>query len=84
MRCNGHIYFFTKDTLMQLVKKNGFKVLKHEKVGRTLTIERLFYNLGIITGKKDFFDRLSKKLRLDKFIISLNLNDMQRIYCIKD
>jgi 2-polyprenyl-3-methyl-5-hydroxy-6-metoxy-1,4-benzoquinol methylase len=84
VKCNGHIYFFTKDTLMKLVEKNGFKVLKHEKVGRTLTMDRLFYNFGIITGKKEFFKRLSKKLRLDKFTIRINMKDMQRIYCLKN
>jgi 2-polyprenyl-3-methyl-5-hydroxy-6-metoxy-1,4-benzoquinol methylase len=84
IRCNGHIFFFTKDTLMKLVEKNGFKVVKHEKVGRTLTLDRLFYNFGIITGKKEFFSRISEKLRLDKFIIRVNMKDMQRIYCIKN
>lgn len=29
MRCEGHIYFFTKKTLIKLVENNGFKVLKH-------------------------------------------------------
>jgi len=58
-------------------------VLKHEKVGRTLTLERLFYNFGVITGKKIFFSRLAQKLRLNRFIIRLNTRDMQRIYCEK-
>lgn len=84
VRCDGHIYFFTKKTLRKLVEDNGFKVLKHEKVGRTLTLDRLFYNFGIITGKKAFFLRLSKSLRLDKLIIRLNTKDMQRIYCSKE
>lgn len=84
VRCDGHIFFFTKKTLTKLVENNGFSVLKHEKVGRTLTLDRLFYNLGIITGRKDFFSKLSKKLRLDKFIIRINMRDMQRIYCVKE
>jgi 2-polyprenyl-3-methyl-5-hydroxy-6-metoxy-1,4-benzoquinol methylase len=83
VRCDGHIYFFTKKTLAGLVEKNGFKVVKHEKVGRTLTLDRFFYNIGIITGKKAFFSRMSEKLKLDKFIIRLNMRDMQRIYCQK-
>ena len=81
VRCNGHIYFFTKETLRKLVENNGFKVLKHENVGRTLTLERLFYNFGVITGKKDFFNRISNKLKLNRFVISINTKDMQRIYC---
>lgn len=83
VRCDGHLYFFTKKTLTRLVEKCGFKVIKHEKVGRTLTLDRLFYNLGIITGKIDFFSRLSNKFKLYKFIIRINMRDMQRIYCQK-
>lgn len=83
VRCNGHIYFFTKQTLSMLVAKFGFRILKHEKVGRTLTMDRLFYNLGVITGKKDLFSKLSKNLQLDRFVIRIKTNDMQRVYCQK-
>ncbi len=83
VRCGGHIYFFTKDSLSKLAEKEGFKVIKHEKVGRTLTLERLFYNFGVMTGKKKFFEKAGKKLKLDKFIIRINAKDMQRIYCEK-
>jgi SAM-dependent methyltransferase len=83
VRCNGHIYFFTLKTLAGIVEKNGFEVLKQEKVGRTLTLGRLFYNFGVITGKKEFFSNLSSGLGLSKFVIRLNTNDMQRIYCEK-
>jgi len=84
IRCEGHLYFFTKKTLTRLVEENGFKVLKHEKVGRTLTLDRLFYNLGIITGKPTIFSSISKKLKLDNLIITINARDMQRIYCEKN
>ncbi len=83
VRCNGHIYFFTKQTLSMLVAKFGFIILKHEKVGRTLTMDRLFYNFGVITGKKKLFSKLSKNLQLDRFVIRINTNDMQRVYCQK-
>lgn len=84
VRCNGHIFFFTKKSLSSLVEKNGFKVVKHEKVGRTLTLDRLFYNFGIMTGKKEFFSGISARLGLNKFVIRLNMRDMQRIYCQKN
>lgn len=83
VRCDGHLFFFTKKTLTKLVEKNGFKVLKYEKVGRTLTLDRLFYNFGVITGKPNFFNTLSKKLKLNNTVIRLNTRDMQRIYCQK-
>jgi 2-polyprenyl-3-methyl-5-hydroxy-6-metoxy-1,4-benzoquinol methylase len=83
VKCSGHIYFFTKETLSKLVEKAGFKVIKHEKVGRTLTLERLFYNFGVMTGKKQFFANAAKNLKLDKFVVKINARDMQRIYCEK-
>lgn len=83
VRCGGHIYFFTKESLTKLVEKEHFKVIKYEKVGRTLTLERLFYNFGVMTGKKQFFEKAGKKLGLDKFVIKINARDMQRIYCEK-
>ncbi|MDP4129486.1 MAG: hypothetical protein Q8918_13660 [Bacteroidota bacterium] len=58
-------------------------MLKHENVGRTLTLDRLFYNLEIITGSKINFSGLSKRLKLDKIVVRLNTKDMQRIYCEK-
>lgn len=84
MRCDGHLFFFTTKTLTKLVEDQGFKVLKLEKTGRTLTLDRLFTNLGIITGKKSFFSRLSGMLKLDKFVVRINVGDMQRIYCVKE
>lgn len=84
VRCEGHLFFFTKESLTKLVENNGFKVLKHEKVGRTLTMDRLFYNFGVITGKYDLFSNLSKRLKLENFVIRVNMRDMQRIYCVKE
>src|SRR5690606_18872473 len=52
VRVPSHLFFFTKDTLCRLVEKNGFRVAKHEYVGRTLTLERVIYNFGLMTGYK--------------------------------
>jgi 2-polyprenyl-3-methyl-5-hydroxy-6-metoxy-1,4-benzoquinol methylase len=83
IRCDSHIYVFTKATLAKLVESCGFRVLKHDKVGRSLTVGRLLMNLGIITGKRDLFARIGEKVRLDERVITINLGDMQRIYCAK-
>lgn len=83
VRCEGHIYFFTEKTLRKLVEDNGFTVIDYEKVGRTLTLDRLFYNFGVITGKPKFFAAMSKKFNLHKLTMTLNMRDMQRIYCMK-
>lgn len=83
MRCNGHIFFFTRKSLREMVEDCGFKVVRHDRVGRTLSLERLFHNIGIITGCKKFFNRIAVALRLEKITIHLNMRDMQRIYCEK-
>jgi len=83
IRCNGHIYFFTRKTLKALVEKCGFDVLKHDRVGRTLTLDRLFTNIGIMLGNRNVFNKLSGFLKLENRTIHLNTGDMQRIYCRK-
>lgn len=83
IRCNGHIYFFTKNSLKSLVEKCGFSVVRHDRVGRTLTLDRLFTNFGIMMGNRDVFNKISKWLGLEKRYLHLNVGDMQRIYCRK-
>jgi 2-polyprenyl-3-methyl-5-hydroxy-6-metoxy-1,4-benzoquinol methylase len=81
--CNGHIYFFTEKTLQASLEKSGLKVFKIERVGRTLTLDRFMYNLGLVTRSpalQRLFARISAKLRLDRFQVHLNFRDMQRMY----
>jgi 2-polyprenyl-3-methyl-5-hydroxy-6-metoxy-1,4-benzoquinol methylase len=81
--CNGHIYFFTRRTLRQMAEKNGFEVIHTELVGRTLTLDRLCYNLGLIARSgsvKSWLSRISRALHLDRFKIYINVHDMQRAY----
>jgi 2-polyprenyl-3-methyl-5-hydroxy-6-metoxy-1,4-benzoquinol methylase len=81
--CNGHIYFFTVPTLTRLVEKNGFERIRADLVGRTLTLERLCFNIGVILrhpAAKRMLSRLSSALRLDKFRVHINAHDMQRLY----
>jgi hypothetical protein len=86
LSCEGHIYFFTSDTLTQMATKAGFKVLKLDYVGRSLNFERLAYNLGVISkskGIQQFIQWLSVKLNLKQIWFYLNVKDMQRIYLQK-
>jgi len=81
--CNGHIYFFTVPSLRQLLEKSGFEVVRVDLVGRTLTLERLFYNIGLITRSarmKRWLASLSTALHLDQFRVHVNARDMQRMY----
>lgn len=82
--CNGHIFFFTVPTLRRMLEQNGFEVIRVELVGRTLTLDRLFYNLGLITRSermKRWLRAASAALRLDRFRVHINARDMQRVFC---
>jgi hypothetical protein len=46
MRCDGHVYFFTTSSLEACVRLAGFSVLKREYVGRSLTLQRLLWNIA--------------------------------------
>ena len=59
IRCNGHIYLFTKESLSMMVESCNFRVIKHEKVGRTLTLDQLMTNLDIIISKRSFFESIA-------------------------
>lgn len=84
LSCDGHIFFFTTGTLQELMKSCGFDVMQLDLVGRTLTIDRLFYNFGVISKSekiKSYLQKISKKIHADNFVIHLNFHDMMRLYC---
>jgi len=86
LSCDGHIYFFTTTTLEAMARLAGFQVLKNDMVGRSLTLDRLTYNLGVISKSQRVrrgLDSVSKKLGLNKATLSLNMRDMQRLYLQK-
>lgn len=86
LSCDGHIYFFTSDTLAQIAKKVGFTIMRSDCVGRSLTLQRLFYNFGVIS-KSPFLQRLLRQIatqfQLNKIWFNLNARDMERIYLKK-
>jgi len=86
LSCDGHIYFFTTDTLRNLAKQIGFEATKMEYVGRSLTLERLLWNLGVISKServKQLINTLSVRLSLNQIKLYLNVRDMQRAYLKK-
>jgi len=86
LRCNGHFFFFTKKTLKQMVTKNGLKIIKHNKVGRTLSLERFLWNISVIIKNNNiekFLFKICNMLKLEKVKFHINIGDMQRIYCQK-
>ena len=84
--CDGHIYFFTNETLSRSCREAGFEELRHDAVGRSLTFDRLVYNVGVVSRNRWLQDRLgrvSRTLRLQNLRLHLNLRDMQRLYLRK-
>ncbi|HIK33446.1 MAG TPA: class I SAM-dependent methyltransferase [Oscillatoriales cyanobacterium M59_W2019_021] len=86
LRCDGHIYFFTHKTLTQMAQKTHFEVLKIDDVGRSMTVDRLFYNLGVVSKSSKIqksLNSIAQKFHLNQMWIYLNLQDMQRVYLTK-
>lgn len=82
LNCDGHIYFFTTASLRELCEKAGFEAQQCRYVGRSLSLERLAWNLGVMSKSQTIrkaLSRLSNVLKLDSLHVSLNMRDMQRI-----
>jgi len=88
LSCNGHIVFYTVDTLSRLFARIGFEVVEWRKVGRTLSLGRLLWNLGVMSKSAAIQGSLQGLIdRLDLLRsgprIRLNMGDMVRMYCRK-
>jgi 2-polyprenyl-3-methyl-5-hydroxy-6-metoxy-1,4-benzoquinol methylase len=86
VRCNGHIFFFTTQTLARMTRQNQLTTDRVALVGRSLNLERLFWNLGVMSKShriQTFLETTARKLRLDRVRLRLNMRDMVRVYCRK-
>lgn len=86
LSCDQHLYFYTLETLERLLTKCGFEVIKQEKVGRTLSIDRFLWNVGVISKSalvKKTLNSVANVLGLNKLNVHLNMRDMQLAYCTK-
>jgi SAM-dependent methyltransferase len=86
LSCDGHIYFFTSLSLRKLAKRTGFEVVREDMVGRSLTMDRLIFNVGVVSKSKRVQAALrnfATKTRSNKVHMSINLRDMERIYLRK-
>lgn len=82
LNCDGHIYFFTTETLRRLCEKAGFEPRQCKYVGRSLSLERLAWNIGVMSKSeivRSALGKLSAGLKLDRVQTRLNMRDMQRI-----
>jgi SAM-dependent methyltransferase len=85
LSCEGHIYFFTTQTLRSFYEAAGFETRQLDYVGRSLTVDRLLWNVGVVSKSARFQTTLtsaSRKLGLNKVHLYLNLGDMQRV-CVR-
>jgi len=85
LSCDGHIFFFTTDSLRKVYAKAGFAHEQTDYVGRSLTLDRLVYNLAVIS-KSATIQRVAKavsrRLNFQKVAFTINVRDMQRI-CVR-
>lgn len=85
LSCDGHIFFFTTDSLRKAYEKAGFALEHFEYVGRSLTLDRLAYNIGVISKSaavQRIARSLSRRLLFQKLKLTINVRDMQRI-CVR-
>jgi hypothetical protein len=83
--CDGHIYFFTTDSLRKTYEAAGFEPVRLDYVGRSLTLDRLAYNVGVVTRSRPIQARIfsvSRRLGFQKVRFHLNFRDMQRV-CVR-
>jgi 2-polyprenyl-3-methyl-5-hydroxy-6-metoxy-1,4-benzoquinol methylase len=85
INCVGHIYFFTTQTLKNLYEAAGFEQVELSYTGRSLTAERLLWNIGVVTKSQraqKMLTTISRRLKLSRFHLYFNLRDIQRV-CVK-
>lgn len=86
LSCFGHIYFFTSGTLREISEKTGFEVHRADKVGRSLTIGRLAYNLGVVSRSdrlRSMIQTAARRTGVEDVALRFNTRDMERIYLRK-
>lgn len=86
LRMDGHIYFYSDDTLSRSAEKAGFKMVALDHVGRSLTAERFIWNAANIARRPGFTEAataFSRKIGLANLKFRLNLADMVRIVAQK-
>ncbi len=84
--CDGHIFFFTSASLRKAYCVAGFQLDRLDFTGRSLTFDRLIYNIGVISKSRNLqriAGSLSRRLQLQKISMTINLRDIQRVCLIK-
>jgi 2-polyprenyl-3-methyl-5-hydroxy-6-metoxy-1,4-benzoquinol methylase len=83
--CDGHIFFFTVDSLRRAYESAAFELERMDYPSRSLTLDRLAFNLGVMSKSptlQRIVGSLARRLRLQKIWLPLNFRDMQRV-CLR-
>ncbi len=87
LSCDGHIFFYTRGTLRALLELIGFEIISERRVGRTVSLGRLLWNIGVIsksTTIQHLIERLNVTLGLfQRCRLRLNMRDMIRVFARK-
>ena len=87
LSCDGHIVFYTGGTLAALLERCGFEIVAQRRVGRTMSLGRLLWNIGVMSKSKTLqhmIERASNALGLiHRGRLYLNTRDMVRIFARK-
>ena len=87
LSCDGHVYFYTARTLAALLERCGFEIVRERRVGRTMSLGRLLWNLGVMSKSKTLarlIERASAALDLARRgRLYLNAGDMLRVHARK-
>lgn len=81
--CNGHIFFYTVRTLRKLLQDHGFEILRVQHVGRTLSVGRLLWNIGVVSKSgavQRGVDAINRRFGLERRHLYINAKDMIRIF----
>lgn len=81
-----HLYFFNKRTIMAMLKKAGFKILKIERSGKRVPLKLIFFRLSYILDNAliNAFFRYMLRSRLGNIKIYYNFYDVMTVYCQKN
>jgi len=87
LSCDGHVVFYTSRTLGALLERCGFEIVAERRVGRTMSLGRLLWNVGVMSKSKavqQMIERLSAALGLmHRGRLHLNTRDMVRVFARK-
>lgn len=86
LSCDGHIFFFTSETLRRSCERAGFELVHRELPGRSLTLDRLLYNVGVVSKSPALqrtMSSVSRRAALNRVRLRVNLRDIQRLCLVK-